>query len=178
MKIKGTTALFLYACMRVREGATERDRSPEAYLHVYRWGVCFQHITNLLAVSIFSFWNIFFSFNKGNNCTVASFPLLFKYKDILLEVWHERHQPILFSFEHSHYWANSHGGCVIWFSFGCFIGNVSSKQHFSKFWAVRRVYACGASDGERGLLISSLTQTLPTQTVIFLPHFPHPSNHS
>lgn len=29
-----------------------------------------------------------------------------------------------------------------------------------------------------GVLISSVTQAQPTQTVIFLPHFPHPSNHS
>ncbi|TNN82272.1 hypothetical protein EYF80_007392 [Liparis tanakae] len=37
---------------------------------------------------------------------------------------------------------------------------------------------CGANGGERGLPSSSVTQAQPTQTVILLPHFPHPSNHT
>lgn len=78
-------------------------------------------------------------------------------------------QPIFFSSERSPYWTNSDGAYVIWFSFGCFKVNGNASHCVAKFWAVRlNVEPMVAAEG-----CSSLQ---PTQTVISLPHFPHPSN--
>lgn len=101
---------------------------------------------------------------------MASLPVLFKYKGILLEVWHERN---LFSFLLNKFlWRPCHL-IFIW------VFQRQWKLHtlccrVAKFWATR--LNAGANGSNRGVLISSVSQAQPTQTVIFLPHFPHPSN--
>lgn len=102
MKIKGTATIFLHASKRIREGAMCGDRSPGATLYVRCWDVCFQHITKLLILPIFSFLEYFQSYLENmsfHNQLWWCFPLKTKKLNSFLEVWHARPQQDLFCLE-------------------------------------------------------------------------------
>lgn len=83
-------------------------------------------------------------------------------------------QTHLYSSEHSLCWTNSCGGHVIWFSFWCFKGK-GSFTHFccrvAQFWP--NVEPTVVTEGCSSPLSHRRS---PTQTAIFLAHFPHPGN--